>query len=125
MRRMAAILIAAAAPSLAFTCDPTAPYDGDLEVRFVDAGLAVTNLTGVDVYYAVVNPRALVLWAPCTDPADCASLPAGASTTIPYAEILGWAGDAEAHDVSFYYWRLRHDGRQYVPTGLRTKHVSP
>jgi hypothetical protein len=124
MRRFAALLLIAVLPTLAFTCDPTSP-DGNVEVRFVEDGLLVSNDTGATIFYTAVNPRSLVLWAVCTDPASCPSIAAGETVAVPFDRIVGWEGDPAAENVSFHYWRLKRVGGGIAVSDVRTMHVSP
>lgn len=97
---MLAILVGLAA------CDTgTGPAD-DVTASLETGGLVITNRTAGTIYYAATSPRSLALIAIGTDPEETPHLAAGATVTMPYADIVGWEGDSEADRVVLYYWRL-------------------
>jgi hypothetical protein len=72
------------------------------------SGVQVTNSGDQPVYYAAFEKgwatQGLFIWAPCTNPARCASIAAHGTVTIPFQQIDHYTTDAKEGLV--YYWEL-------------------
>ena len=106
---LAALVVASA--STATACDePTGPTSDILRAEALAGGLVLQNRSDEPLYYFVYEREtaALVLWGPCTRPAQCPEVPARGTTVVPYEKIGGYEpGDKEA---IVYHWRLRPQG---------------
>jgi hypothetical protein len=71
----------------------------------VDAGIVHLSTTAQEpVYYMIVNPQFLALWAACTEPATCPHVRPGQPTQVPLTSMLGY--DPGAGEGVVYHWHL-------------------
>lgn len=109
------LTLCAAALLAACAGDPAGSARDGLRVAIEGDAVAVTNLDEQPVYYRIVNPEALALWAPCTAPEDCPRIAPGQTVRIPFAEIGLYQPDST--EAELYWWRFLRVGERYVTTG--------
>jgi hypothetical protein len=100
--------------------NPTTPIEGEVAVRAVPPDLQVSNQTPTPVYSFIIERGAAAYtdWAPCNDPTRCTALAAGATTTLPYARIVGYT--PAAREAIVYWWHLIPEGGAAVrPDSIR------
>jgi hypothetical protein len=100
--------------------NPTGMLGGRLAVQAVPPVLQLTNQSGALAYWVAYErgATAKISWAPCTDPARCAGLAPGATTTLPYTQI-GFYTPA-AREATVYWWHLiPATGTGFRPDSIR------
>lgn len=101
---------------MALGCSDAVGVESDLLTAEISgARLHLTNRIAEPVYYfAVDNETAAVIdWAPCTDPQQCTSVPAGSTQTLRLADLHI---SENAASLVVFHWRL-------VPGGDPNVHV--
>ncbi len=86
--------------------------------------LRLVNNTPEPVYYFVVerDAAALINWAPCTDPAQCKTVPPRGARSVPYDEIASYTPSARQAIV--YWWHLRsEEADSFRPDSVRASVV--
>jgi hypothetical protein len=105
--------LAVAALLAACAGDPAGATQGGLRAEPGDgSAVAVTNTGDQPVYYRIVNPDAFAAWIPCTAPADCPAIGAGATVRIAYADIGLYQPDSR--EAELYWWRFARVEGGYV-----------
>ncbi|MEJ7813150.1 MAG: hypothetical protein WKG32_22260 [Gemmatimonadaceae bacterium] len=105
--RVALTLAAAVAVSVAAACrSSSSPEQGtpSVSARATGSAFQFTNRTTREIFYFIVERKsaALVDWAPCLAPRCENGIAPGATATIRYADVVGYApGEREA---LFYWW---------------------
>lgn len=101
MRRLVPFLIVLGA----LGCElPLGLSGGAVDASLTPTGVRVTNNLNEVAHYLVIDPRSLMLWAPCTR-ADCPALGPNESVLVPYDRIPGHSGGSGT--INVHWWE--HD----------------
>ena len=111
MRNVAALLVL-----LAASCSPLLEFEREsslagLEAHAASPNLVLTNHGEEPIFHLAMEHdfAAVALFAPCTDPDQCARLDPGQRKQIPLSEVPGYEPGRE-QQVIVYWWRLVPDG---------------
>lgn len=107
-------------------CSEPTGSSGRLHGEADGSAVVLTNDTGRTVYHFTADREslALMLWAPCDDPATCTGIAPGAVERIPYDSIFTSSGEAP-EEVVVHAWHLArrpggvHEVRMLPPIVLR------
>ena len=71
--------------------------------------VALVNRDSAPVYFTVFEHQMamVVRWAPCREPSECPSVPAGSELRLPFDSIAGYHPGATA--AILYWYQLRAD----------------
>ncbi|HXI94827.1 MAG TPA: hypothetical protein VNG04_01765 [Candidatus Acidoferrum sp.] len=100
--------------------NPTGTGSTGLLVRAAPPVLDLTNQTAAPIYSFVIDRGAAAYtdWAPCTNPAACSSIKAGATSSLTYAQIAGYS--SASTEAIVYWWHLVPDGTNgFRPDSVR------
>ena len=121
-RDISAVLLLLALTGCASGCESIVSIGGSVDARFEADGIVARNGTSRTIYYAAFDREALalLLWAPCTDPATCARIGSGQAALIPFDEVGVWRPE-ESREAVFFWWHLVADSEGgYEPDEIRS-----
>ena len=98
----------------------TGPIADRLVVTAAPPQLQLTNESPAPVYvFAIESGLAMrANWGPCTDPATCRGIPAGATDELAYSGIAGYTESA-THAIVYWWHLVPRDGGGYAPDSIR------
>jgi len=117
---MRALLVGLVCVCSAACGSSTGPIGGRLVVHAAPPELRLTNQSPAPVYVFVIESELAIRanWAPCTDPAQCRSIPVGITEELAYTDIAGYTASATRAIV--YWWHLvPGEGGGFTPDSIR------
>lgn len=117
---MKPIVVGAALTTLLGCGSPTGTASAGLLVRAAPPVLSLTNRSSAPIYSFVIDRGAAAFtdWAPCTDPGTCPAIKVGETSSLGYAQIVGYSSTST--EAIVYWWHLVPDGTNgFRPDSIR------
>ena len=116
-----AVLLLALTLAGASGCNSILGPGGSVTATLGEDGILVSNGTDRPIYWAAFDrdALALLLWAPCTEPATCPRIGSGRTVLISFDAVGVWG--PTSREAVFYWWHLVRDGEGgYEPDEIRS-----
>jgi hypothetical protein len=103
-------LLALAPLLAALACTTSTAPNGRVVARATAAGILAMNASSRPIFFVAVERNALALYdfGMCTDAQRCETIAPGASHTVAWSEVAGYAPDRS--EYLFIWWQARDNG---------------